>query len=186
MSGLTLAIEQGQHRTRVTTFFRWILVIPHLLFAAIWEFGALLAAIVAWFSIVFTGRYPDGLWDFNAGFVRYYARVTLYAFLVVDEFPPFNGGPDAYQVQLDVPKLAVYDRLTTLLRLLYALPAYIVAGVLSYVMVLVGFVAWLVIIVTGDQPAGLQRALIAMSGWLIRVAALLTLVSGSYDLEVRS
>ena len=187
MSGvLTLTLNQGPQRSRLTTFFRILLVIPHAIVVLVWGIVALLATIVAWFAIVFTGRYPAGLWDFVAGWVRYDVRVTLYGYLAVDAFPPFNGGPDGYAVQLAIPRLERYSRLKTLLRIFYVIPAYLLTVILGYVFYIVGFVDWLVIVITGRQPDGLQSAVVWMAGWGIRVAGLLTLVTESYGLDVRS
>ena len=57
-------------RNRLTTFFRYIVAIPWLIVASIYGFVAEIAAIVAWFAIVFTGKYPQGIYDFNAGYLR--------------------------------------------------------------------------------------------------------------------
>ena len=51
--------------------------------------------MIAWFAIVITGRYPQGLYDFVAGFTRFVARVTAYAALLCDPYPPFSGATDA-------------------------------------------------------------------------------------------
>jgi hypothetical protein len=73
---------------------KWFLAIPHyvvLLFLAI---GAFFATIAAWFAILFTGRYPRGIFDYMVGFQRWGNRVTAYAFtLVTDVYPPFRLGP---------------------------------------------------------------------------------------------
>lgn len=186
VGALTLTINQGPRRSRLSTFFRLILLIPHGIVVFLWGIVALLASIVAWFAIVFTGRYPAGLWDFVAGYVRYSARVTLYGYLAVDAFPPFSGGPDDYTVQLEITRLERYNRLKTGLRIFYSLPAYLLAAILGYVYYLLGFIDWLVIVITGRQPDGLQSAMVWMAGWSIRVAGLITLVTESYGLEVRT
>ena len=54
-------------RNRLTTFFRYIVAIPWLIVASIYGFVAEIVAVIAWFAIVFTGKYPEGLYNFNAG-----------------------------------------------------------------------------------------------------------------------
>ena len=55
--------------------------------------GAIVAVIIAWFAILFTGRYPRGLFDFVLGVLRWGNRVVAYAFvLVTDQYPPFRLG----------------------------------------------------------------------------------------------
>ena len=56
--------------------------------------AAEIAAVIAWFAIVFTGRYPEGLYNFNAGFLRMATRVNGFYYLLTDEYPPFNGDED--------------------------------------------------------------------------------------------
>ena len=182
---LVLSVQQPVPRNRGTTFLRLILAIPHLLVGALWGVVAILAVIPAWFAIVFTGRYPAGLYEFVAGWVRYAARINLYTFLAVDPFPPFSGGPDNYPVQLQVPHPPQYNRVKTLLRILYIIPAYIVAVIVGYLMYIVGFVDWLIIVITGAQPPGMQNLVLQMLGWGIRVTALFTLVSEDYGLQIQ-
>jgi Domain of unknown function (DUF4389) len=68
-----------------------LLAIPHDIVLFFLEIGALVAVIIAWFAILFTGRYPRGLFDFVIGVMRWSNRVTGYALvLVTDAYPPFS------------------------------------------------------------------------------------------------
>jgi len=70
---------------------KWLLAIPHYIVLAILSIGVLFAAIFAWFAILFTGRYPRGLFDFVEGVLRWHNRVVGYtATLVTDRYPPFR------------------------------------------------------------------------------------------------
>ena len=70
---------------------KWFLAIPHYIVLAFLGLGALGAMIAAWFAILFTGRYPRGLFDYIEGVMRWALRVEAYAFLLVtDEYPPFS------------------------------------------------------------------------------------------------
>ena len=70
---------------------KWLLAIPHYVVLIFLAIGAYVAVIVAWFAILFTGRYPRALFDFVVGVGRWCARVTAYAFLLVtDRYPPFS------------------------------------------------------------------------------------------------
>jgi len=70
---------------------KWLLVIPHIVVLAFLFLGAFFAVIIAWFAILFTGRYPRGLFDFVVGVIRWSNRVTGYALvLVTDVYPPFS------------------------------------------------------------------------------------------------
>ncbi len=70
---------------------KWLLAIPHYIVLAVLGLVAVLATIIAWFAILFTGTYPRGLFDFVVGVGRWSARVWAYAFLLVtDVYPPFS------------------------------------------------------------------------------------------------
>jgi hypothetical protein len=70
---------------------KWLLVIPHLIVLFFLFIGAFFAIVIAWFAILFTGRYPRGLFDYVVGVGRWALRVTAYAtLLVTDRYPPFS------------------------------------------------------------------------------------------------
>jgi hypothetical protein len=70
---------------------KWLLAIPHFILLIFLWLAAVVAVIIAWFAILFTGRYPRGLFDFVLGVLRWGNRVVAYAFLLVtDEYPPFR------------------------------------------------------------------------------------------------
>jgi Domain of unknown function (DUF4389) len=73
---------------------KWLLAIPHYIVLIFLDIAALLAVIGAWFAILFTGRYPRGLFDYVEGVIRWNVRVTGYAIiLVTDQYPPFRLRP---------------------------------------------------------------------------------------------
>jgi hypothetical protein len=73
---------------------KWFLAIPHAIVLAFLYLGVLIVVIVAWFAILFTGRYPRGLFDYVEGVIRWHNRVVGYAFvLVTDQYPPFRLSP---------------------------------------------------------------------------------------------
>jgi Domain of unknown function (DUF4389) len=73
---------------------KWFLAIPHYVVLIFLNLAAFVVAIVAWFAILFTGRYPRGLFDFVVGVLRWQLRVAAYAFLLTtDRYPPFSLSP---------------------------------------------------------------------------------------------
>jgi len=76
---------------RLLPLVKWLLAIPHYIVLLFLDIGALVAVIVAWFAILFTGRYPRGIFEYLAGVTRWHNRVLGYAFvLVTDRYPPFT------------------------------------------------------------------------------------------------
>ena len=73
---------------------KWLLAIPHYVVLSLLAVAVFVCVVIAWFAILFTGRYPRGLFDFVVGVARWYNRVIGYAFtLVTDQYPPFSLSP---------------------------------------------------------------------------------------------
>ena len=79
-----------EDRNRWTVGFRLLLVIPQLIVLFFVLIAWLVTAIIGWFAVLFTGRYPDGLWRFGEGVMRWILRVEVYLLLLRDEYPPFS------------------------------------------------------------------------------------------------
>jgi Domain of unknown function (DUF4389) len=156
MHPVQLDVDYVERRSRLTTFFRWILVIPHVIFLAIYGIVAGIVVFIAWFAILITGSFPAGMWNLVAGFNRYYARVTGYMYLVTDPFPPFSGDGE-YPATLHIERPERQSRWKTLIRIILAIPFYIVAYLLNIAMGAVGFLLWLIIVITGKSPLGLHN-----------------------------
>ena len=143
-------------RNRLTTFFRYIVAIPWMIVAYIYGIVAEIAAIIAWFAIVFTGKYPEGLYNFNAGYLRMSSRTNSFLYLLTDEFPPFGGEEAAdYPVRIGVPApLGEYSRLKTGLRLIIGIPVMLLAIVQAIILYVVSIIAWFAILFTGKLGRG--------------------------------
>jgi hypothetical protein len=75
---------------------KWFLAIPHYIVLFFLGIAAIFVVIITWFAILFTGRYPKGLFDFVVGVMRWSLRVMAYAaLLTTDEYPPFTLGEQA-------------------------------------------------------------------------------------------
>jgi hypothetical protein len=86
--------DAKQGLNRWLPLVKWLLAIPHYILLVFLWIAALVSVIIAWFAILFTGRYPRGLFDFLVGVGRWTNRVVGYAFvLVTDEYPPFRLEP---------------------------------------------------------------------------------------------
>jgi uncharacterized protein DUF4389 len=150
-----------EERNRVRTFFRLILAIPWLILGSVYLTGAMIIAFLAWFALLFTGRYPQSLYDFNAGVLRFTARANAWLWLQTDEWPPFGleQHPE-YPIRLEVDQpLEKYNRWKVFFRGLTAIPVFFVSFILNQLVQLVSFLAWLAIMFTGRQSGGVHNAL---------------------------
>jgi Domain of unknown function (DUF4389) len=179
---VTFEADYVERRSRLTTFFRLILVIP--LAIALYLFGivASVAILIAWFAIVLTGRYPQGLYDFVANFNRFLARVTAYAVLLSDPYPPFNGAPDpSYPVRMQFAgPLERYSRVKTLFRIILAIPIVVLRYVMGLLLELGALAAWVVIVLTGKMPRGLFDLMVLANSYTARSDAYLYLLTETY------
>jgi len=88
---LDLERPDGAALSRWLPLVKWLLAIPHYIVLAFLYFAVMIVLLVAWFAILFTGRYPRGIFDFVEGVIRWHNRVVGYAFiLVTDRYPPFS------------------------------------------------------------------------------------------------
>jgi hypothetical protein len=82
--------EETGPRNRLSVGFRLILVIPHLIVLGLLGICWWITAFISWLAILFTGKYPAGLYTFGQGVLQWYIRVEAYLLLLVDEYPPFS------------------------------------------------------------------------------------------------
>ena len=182
---------------------KWFLAIPHYFcLAFLWAAFAILT-VLAFFAILFTGRYPRGMFDFNVGVLRWNWRVAFYAFnpAGTDRYPPFSLADADYPARLEI---AYPERLSRGLVLvkwwLLAIPHYIIVGILTSgvlwwaadfggkdaarfgggLMSILVFIALVVLLFTGRYPRGLWDLVMGLNRWVIRVAAYAGLMRDEY------
>jgi Domain of unknown function (DUF4389) len=179
---VTFEMDYVQRRSRLTTFFRYVLAIPHFVFFFFYAIGFYIVYIVSWFALLFTARWPGGLYRFEGGFLRYLTRLTAYLDLGVDNYPPFSGAEDdTYPVRVHIaPPLGRYSRLKVFFRFIYAILAMVIRYALGIVMSFVAFLSWFAIVITGRQPASLQNALDFCLAYTTRADALIFLITQTY------
>ncbi len=182
MYPVTYEADFQSEQNRATTFFRIILAIPWLVVAYVYEIVATITVFIAWVAIVITGRYPEGLYSLNSGFVRYYVRVYAWLFLQSDEWPPFGISDDAaYPIRVNVaPRADRQSRLSVFFRIILAIPMLIVAYAVNYMHLMIGVVAWLTIVFRGYLPEQLNTAMNFCNGFHTRLYGYLALLTDDY------
>lgn len=155
---LRLVVEDDLRRSRVTTFFRLVLAIPHLIWLGLWGIAAFVVMVVNWFAVLITGRSPDVMHGFLGEYLRYTTQVYAYVALAADPYPPFGPETDGYVVDLVVADSAPQDRLTVLFRLPLALPALVISGAYFGLASVAAVLGWFAVLATGRMPRGLRNA----------------------------
>jgi hypothetical protein len=174
--------DYARERNRLTTFFRYFVAIPWLIVGSIYVIAASVVWVIAWFALLFTARYPQGLYNFMSGYLRFQTRVNAWIGLQADTWPPFGFGADpTYPIRLQVaPRAERQSRLKTFFRGLLAIPLFFVAYAISLIHLGAIFVSWLTIVFRGYQPAGVHNALLFTNAWNARVLAYLLLLTDAY------
>jgi Domain of unknown function (DUF4389) len=181
---------------------KWLLVLPHLVVLALLWIVFTILSLVALGSIVLSGRYPRGIFDFNVGVLRWTWRVAFYSYgaLATDRYPPFTLADDpGYPARLDVAYPESFSRGLALVKWwLLALPHYLVVavfaggawtawttsddwgwsggGLISLLAVIAGFA----LLVTGRYPRAIYDFVLGMNRWVFRVAAYAGLMTDVY------
>jgi hypothetical protein len=184
---------------------KWALALPHYILLGFLWIGFAFLTVVAWFAILFTGRYPKAIFDFNVGVMRWTWRVTYYSYsaLGTDQYPPFTLADVDYPARLDV---AYPERLSRGLALvkwwLLAIPHYLIVGLFTSGLIwtstelegtgdgvlqigggLIGIlvvIAGVVLTFTGNYPQGLFDLIMGLNRWVYRVLAYATLMRDEY------
>ena len=185
---------------------KWLLAIPHYIVLAFLWVAFVATTVIAWFAILFTGRYPRSLFDFNVGVLRWSWRVGFYASgaLGTDRYPPFTLARTHYPADFDVaypehlsrglvlvkswllaiPQLIIVGLVTTDIPLWFSRRDDLTAGSgatagISLLGILV-LVAGLVLLFTGRYPRALFDVIIGVNRWIYRVLAYVALMRDEY------
>jgi hypothetical protein len=168
---------------RWTTFFRLILAIPWFIVATFWGILFIFTHLFAWVAIIILGRYPQWLYDFNAGLVRFSIRVSAWIYLQTDAWPPFSLSDDPnYPIRVNIAPAAVrQSRLKALFRWILVLPVALVLSYgTSYIQMLAGVVAWLTIVFRGYLPKGLHDMMTFINSFHARVFGYIAFLTDDY------
>ena len=168
------------------SFLGWLYVwIPHGIILGILAYLVLALHVIAFIIVLFTGRYPRGIFDIMVGYHRWSLRVDAYTNLMTDRYPPFSfsAGDDA--ASLEIPYREQVSRGSAALRFflgwLYVLIphgiALIVLGIVALVMLVI---SWFAILFTGRFPRGMFDFIEGTMRWGLRVNAYLFLLNDKY------
>jgi hypothetical protein len=176
-----LAVAGPVRQRRATVAFRIILAIPHLFIIYFLAIAAEVVAFLGWWGALFMGRLPDFAASYLTGFMRWNTRVQAYMMLLTDIYPPFAlEGDPSYPVRITVSQERL-NRAAVFFRFILAIPASIVAGVVTIgAGTIVSFIAWLITLIAGKLPASLHQAFTAVLRYSTRTWCYTVLLTPTY------
>lgn len=199
---VTYEIDRPQHYNRWSVAFRLVLAFPHLILVGFggYQFftwgtstnddggrlatGGVLTMVmgiivfVAWFAILFSGRFPVGMRDFCLLLFRWSQNVSAYMLLQAAPYPPFGRGE--YPLRLTITPAEQYNRLAVLFRIFLVIPHMLCLAFLGIAQGVVTVVAWFAILFTGQYPASLWEFSVGVSRWSARAYAYALLFVDEY------
>jgi hypothetical protein len=184
--------DDDLERSRLTVFFRLLLVIPHLIVLSIFSLLALGIAFVNWFYALFTGKTVGH--DMQARYLRYFTHVDAYLNLAGNPYPGFEGAEGSYPVDVEMPEQRIQNRWTVAFRVVLAVPALLLGAAFGASGVLGGagyryaygtiataaFLGWFASMVKARMPRGLRDLVVYGLGYSVQVAAYILLVTDKY------
>jgi hypothetical protein len=157
--------------SRLLIFVKWLLAIPHFLVVLALGYAVAAITVVAFFAILFTRRYPRGLFNLVVGVNRWGANVTAYTYLFRDEYPPFSVEAGRYPVLYEVDYPERLNRWLIFVKWLLVIPHQFVLTLLSVVGFFFAFLSWFAILFTGKYPRTFFNFNVGLQRWTLRVGA---------------
>ncbi len=165
-------------------YLKTILVIPHIIIMLFLLIGAFVVQFIAWWAILFTGRYPRGMFDFYVNVQRWNLNIGTYTGMLRDEYPPFSGEAGGYPpvtYTVEYPeKLSRLLNNIPYLKFILVIPHIVVLVFLAIGAIVVQFIAWWAILFTGKYPRGLFDYTVGVTRWGTRVQAYTSYMTDEY------
>ena len=168
------------------SFFGWLyIMIPHGIILAILGIISYFITFIAFFAILFTGKYPEGMFNFQVGVQRWQMRVTARMMNIQDGYPPFSMDSGGDTVDLHVPYPPSLSRGLLLLKVFFGflyvgIPHGIILALRYIVVYIILFLAWWVVLFTGNYPESWHGFVVDTLRWQTRVMLYLNFMTDEY------
>src|SRR5579884_1059740 len=177
---ISLLVHDDLRRWRLTVALRFLLALPHWAVVSLWGIVAVPVAVAAWATTLVRGATPPGLHAWLGRYLRYSTHVNAYVYLVADPFPRFRGWFGTYPVDVAIAPPAPQPRWATLLRIVLAIPAGVLAYVLGSVAGVLALAGWFVAVALGRMPRGLRDLLAYILRYQAQTTGYVLLLTSRY------
>ena len=168
--------------------FKWLLIIPHLIVLYFLAIASFFATVYAFFVILFTGKYPRGVFDFNVGVLRWWWRVGFYSYMALgtDKYPPFSLDKGGYPADLDVEYPEKLSQGLVLVKWwLFIIPQAIIVGIFQGgrnggLVNILAIISGFMLLFTDKYPEDIFKLMVGMDRWSFRVYAYWELMRDEY------
>ena len=183
MDNVVKVKAESTEPSRALWLIKWLLLFPHFIVLFFLFIGFGVSLIISFFAILFTGKYPKALFNYNVGVMRWGFRVGFYSYvgLGTDKYPPFTlKSVDDYPADIEVAYPEKLSHLLILVKMILLVPHFIAVSILSSLMeALVSFIA-IILLFTGKYNQNMFTLLKGIYNWYFRVMAYCLMMTDEY------
>jgi hypothetical protein len=163
----------------------WLLAIPHWFIVSVLGGVSQVLVVISFFTVLFTRKIPDGIYNFQAMYLRYSWRTMSYTMFMRESYPPFEfemttADPGDDPAKLSIAEQGELNRWLPLVKWLLLVPHFFVLVFLAIGAIFVWIAAFFAVLFTGRWPAGMRDYMIGIERWSTRVNAYLYLMRDEY------
>lgn len=156
-----LVVDYPQEFSRMQALFwtflsivGFVMMIPHIFWIFLQQIAVMVVNAIAFWAILFTGRYPRGMWEFQKNFVQYSVRVNMWTYCMAQGYPPFSGSDPNYGARVEIPYPESSSRLWLFFGMYAVIPVAIVGMFYAIGMMFLIFLGRFAVLFTGSFPQG--------------------------------
>ena len=171
----------------VIFFIKGLLLIPHIIVLSVLGLVGLVVAYIGYWAVLITGRYPEGMFNFLYGISRWASRTDSWMYGWSDSYPPFSldAGDYPARLEIDTPEapsrlLALFGILFMIIKFILLIPHLVILYVLGIVAIVVAYIGYWAVLITGGYPRGLYNLITGVQRWEYRTTSWLLGLTDRY------